>query len=419
MLNGAGVYQALDARTSSSSLLQGMDYLVGLSGGNWMVGSAAVGDFATVPALRERTWRLQRDLVAPGGVVGTLENLRGIRRQVEQKERAGFATTITDYWGLALGRQLVERGGDGGVGVTWSGIREVESFRNGTMPFPIVVADGRRRGEVLAESNATVYEFSPFEFGTWDRGLRLFSPVEYLGTAMDGGQPRGGICVRGFDYAGFVMGTSSSLFNNIVADIGRNKSGIEGAALRDIVRPILEDLSKDDADIAEVCHPPRLRRHGALLTRTVPEPVSGLQSRKQLRGRLRRAGARRRRRGRPEHPALAAASARAPGRRDPRGRLVRQHEIQLAQRVLARAHIPADQHERLVHRHAVVSIGARVRHVPGAGTEPAPDLLRVRWAQPFRCRCAAAAAAGVSAEHPVQLLHQHVDVQAPIRRRRG
>lgn len=256
MLNGAGVYQALDARTPSSSsragLLQGVDYLVGLSGGNWMVGSAAVADFATVPALRG-VWRLQRDLVAPGGVVGTLENLRGIRSQVEQKERAGFATTITDYWGLALGRQLVERGGDGGVGVTWSGIRDMESFRNGTMPFPIVVADGRRRGEVLAETNATVYEFSPFEFGTWDRGLRLFSPVEYLGTAMDGGQPRGGTCVRGFDYAGFVMGTSSSLFNSIVADIGRNKSGIEGAALRDIVRPILEGLSKDDADIAEVC----------------------------------------------------------------------------------------------------------------------------------------------------------------------
>lgn len=255
MLNGAGVYQALDARTSRASvagLLQGMDYLVGLSGGNWMVGSAAVGDFATVPALRERTWRLQRDLVAPGGLVGTLANLRDIRRQVEQKERAGFATTITDYWGLALGRQLVDWDG-GGVGVTWSGIRDVESFRNGTMPFPIVVADGRRHGEVLAESNATIYEFSPYEFGTWDRGLRLFSPVEYLGTAMDGGRPRGGTCVRGFDYAGFVMGTSSSLFNSIVADIGRNESGIEGAALRDIVGPILEGLSKDDADIAEVC----------------------------------------------------------------------------------------------------------------------------------------------------------------------
>lgn len=255
MLNAAGIYGALDARTSQSrfaGLLQGMDYLTGLSGGNWMVGTSAVNNFATIPSLREWTWRLQRDLVTPGDVFETLAYLEDIRKQVEQKEHAGFATTITDYWGLALGRQLVERDG-GGVNVTWGGIRDVASFRNGTMPFPIVVTDGRRRGETLAEVNATVYEFSPYEFGTWDRGLRLFCPVEYLGTAMDNGKPNDGMCVSGFDYAGFVMGTSSSLFNSIVADIGHNVSGVKGDALRDIVAPILRDFSKDDHDIAEVC----------------------------------------------------------------------------------------------------------------------------------------------------------------------
>lgn len=254
MLNAAGIFTALDSRTSEykfAGLLQGMDYLTGLSGGNWMVGSSAVNNFATVPSLRANTWQLHKDLVTPGGVGDTLAYLDSIRSQVVQKEDAGFTTTITDYWGLALGRQLVSRQ-KGGVNTTWSGIRDVESFRNASMPFPIVVSDGRRIGEVLAESNATIYEFNAFEFGTWDRELRLFYPMEYLGTSMNNGKARNQTCVSGFDYAGFVMGTSSSLFNNIAAAIGSNVSGIEGAALRDIMAPILEGLIEGGDDIAEV-----------------------------------------------------------------------------------------------------------------------------------------------------------------------
>lgn len=254
MLNAAGIFNALDSRTSDSrfaGLLQGMDYLAGLSGGNWMVGSSSINNFATVPSLRANTWQLHKDLITPGGVEDTLSYLESIRSQVEQKDKAQFATTITDYWGLALGRQLVDRHG-GGVNTTWSDIRDVENFRNAAMPFPIVVSDGRRTGEVLAESNATIYEFNPYEFGTWDRGLRLFYPVEYLGTSMDDGKPKDQTCVNGFDYAGFVMGTSSSLFNNIVAEIGDGVPGVEGDILRGIVAPILQSLSKENGDIAEV-----------------------------------------------------------------------------------------------------------------------------------------------------------------------
>lgn len=254
MLNAAGIFNALDSRTSSSKfagLLQGMDYLVGLSGGNWMVGSSSVNDFATVPSLRANTWQLHKDLVTPGGVEDTLAYLDSIKDQVEQKSKAHFSTSITDYWGLALGRQLVDRC-KGGVNTTWSSIRNVGSFRNGSMPFPIVISDGRREGEILAENNATIYEFSPYEFGSWDRELRLFYPTEYLGTRMNDGVQSNGTCVKGFDYAGFVMGTSSSLFNSVLSRLGEGLSGVEGAALRDIVAPILDRLSKRNDDIAEV-----------------------------------------------------------------------------------------------------------------------------------------------------------------------
>lgn len=255
MLNAAGIFNSLDSRTSSSNfsgLLQGMDYITGLSGGNWLLGSTVVNNFATIPSLREHNWQLNKDLVTPGDLEDTISYLSSIHDQVDQKDKAHFATTITDYWGLALGRQLVNRN-MGGVNITWSDIRKMENFRNMSMPFPIVVADGRREGEILAETNATIYEFNPFEFGSWDSVLQLFFPIEYLGTSMDNGKPVSETCAVGFDYAGFVMGTSSSLFNSIVADVGKDSSGVEGAILRGIVAPLLGRLSRGNGDIAEVC----------------------------------------------------------------------------------------------------------------------------------------------------------------------
>lgn len=257
MLNAAGIFNTLDSRTSNSKfsgLLQGMDYLAGLSGGNWMVGSSSVNNFATVPSLRANTWQLHKSLVTPGGLKDTLAYLLSINDQVDQKGKAHFTTTITDYWGLALGRQLVDHE-KGGVSTTWSDIREMQNFRNMSMPFPIVISDGRRENETLVASNATIYEFNPFEFGAWDRGLRLFYPVEYLGTQMNDGKPGNETCVKGFDYAGFVMGTSSSLFNNILARLamGSGLSGVEGIAFREILAPFFKRFSRGNEDIAAVC----------------------------------------------------------------------------------------------------------------------------------------------------------------------
>jgi lysophospholipase len=114
--------------------------------------------------------------------------------------------------------------------------------------MPVLVADGRAPGELLITGNATVYEFNPWEFGTFDPTTFGFVPLEFLGSAFDGGVlPDTEDCVRGFDNAGFIMGTSSSLFNQFILNI--NDTDIPDL-LRNALTDVLRDIGQADDDIA-------------------------------------------------------------------------------------------------------------------------------------------------------------------------
>jgi lysophospholipase len=122
------------------------------------------------------------------------------------------------------------------------------------MPMPILIADGRNPGEVVISGNATVFEFNPWEFGTFDPTVFGFVPMEFLGSKFQAGRlPANEDCVRGFDNVGFVMGTSSSLFNNALMLLANAK-------LPDFVRSaldrILVNLGRDNNDIAVYDHNP-------------------------------------------------------------------------------------------------------------------------------------------------------------------
>jgi lysophospholipase len=86
-------------------------------------------------------------------------------------------------------------------------------------PFPITVIDSKPPvyeslppGTNLP-ANATVYEATPFEFGSYDPDLSAFIDMKYLGTKLNQLQPASSTsCVTNFDQAGFIIGSSSSLF---------------------------------------------------------------------------------------------------------------------------------------------------------------------------------------------------------------
>lgn len=114
--------------------------------------------------------------------------------------------------------------------------------------MPILVTDARTPGETLISSSTTVYEFNPLEFGTWDPMTYGFVPLEYLGSNFSGGVlAEDEECVRGFDNIGYVMGISSSLFNQFLQV---NTSSIPQVA-KTFATKILGAIGQENNDIAE------------------------------------------------------------------------------------------------------------------------------------------------------------------------
>ncbi|KAE8147959.1 lysophospholipase catalytic domain-containing protein [Aspergillus avenaceus] len=263
LMNGAGAIKAFDSRTENSTsegqlggLLQSATYLAGLSGGGWLVGSIYLNNFTTISALQTPekggVWQFQNSIFeGPDGdsiqILDSASYYKHLHSAVSGKSDAGYQTSITDYWGRALSYQLINAT-DGGPSYTWSSIALTDSFKEAEMPMPLLVSDGRYPDELVISSNATVYEFTPWEFGTFDPTVYGFAPLEYLGSKFVGGSiPKNESCVRGFDNAGFVMGTSSSLFNQFLLQV--DDTSLPGF-LKTAFTDILENIGEDKDDIA-------------------------------------------------------------------------------------------------------------------------------------------------------------------------
>lgn len=107
---------------------------------------------------------------------------------------------------------------DHAASLSFSSATKLKSWRDHSLPFPIIVADAYSLNNNdtpidigITPLSATVYEISPLEFGSYDPQLATFFPTEYLGSGLSKGKPVSK-CVKGFDNAGFVLGTSSMLF---------------------------------------------------------------------------------------------------------------------------------------------------------------------------------------------------------------
>lgn len=269
MLNAAGAVAAFDNRTTNSTdsgqlggLLQASTYLAGLSGGSWMVGSLYVNNFTSIQDILHLDnstsgglWQLGNSIFeGPSSSVldifSEADYYKTIYDEVQGKNDAGYNTTITDYWGRALSYQLVNAS-NGGPSYTFSSIAYQDWYTSASAPMPLIVTDGRSPGELVVGGNATVYEINPWELGTYDPTTYAFAPLRYLGTNFSAGEVVSGEkCVRGFDNAGFVMGTSSSLFNEAFLDINGSTS-----ILDTVFSSILAEIGEDDDDIADYVNP--------------------------------------------------------------------------------------------------------------------------------------------------------------------
>lgn len=259
MLAGAGQLLALDDSFNDSKskglggILQGSTYLVGLSGGNWLVGTVSLNDGLLVGDIwlgHSDVWNLEETIFNQGGfnVIEIVKTYTQMGTALDAKDEAGFDTSITDLWGRALSYQFYPEDTREGENVSWLDIRDMELFTNHQMPFPIVVANGRTPGSIIINENLTVFEFNPYEMGTWDHTLGHMIDVKYLGTQMSNGKPvDSNKCVVKFDNGGFIMGTLSSLFNQaLVKALQLNLP----QALKTVTTKILNKLKLGDIDVA-------------------------------------------------------------------------------------------------------------------------------------------------------------------------
>ena len=120
-----------------------------------------------------------------------------------------------------------------GAGQLWSQIPLIPAYQKSLVPFPIIVADSRPLGSnttTILSFDSVVYEvgpfalkismfpdvskITPFEIASYDPSLSSGMNLSYSGTHLvNGRSSNGSSCVMGFDQAGFIMGTSASLFN--------------------------------------------------------------------------------------------------------------------------------------------------------------------------------------------------------------
>ncbi|KAH8698062.1 lysophospholipase Plb3 [Phaeosphaeriaceae sp. PMI808] len=266
LMHGAGVISAFDNRTHNSTLpgnigglLQASTYLSGLSGGSWLVGSLYIPKLRSVqdifrmnPNDTNSLWQFDNSIIEGPATLSTPRYYTNIMDDVDNKGTAGFNTTITDLWGRGLSFQLFNAS-DGGPDYTFSGVAQDRDFQSASAPLPIIVALERAPNQLLIPSNSSVYEISPWELGTFDPPTAAFAPLRYVGSNFRAGAiPEAESCVSGFDNAGFVVGTSSSLFNQAYLQI--NKTDIP-PRMQDYLNRKLEEVGKGNSDVSNWVNP--------------------------------------------------------------------------------------------------------------------------------------------------------------------
>lgn len=126
-----------------------------------------------------------------------------ISADVVAKNAAGYPPTIVDVYGRLLAYQLL-KGPDGGVAIELSSITGLSNFTSYNVPFPIITSLNVETGTGVCTppNNTVIYEFSPYEFGSFDSGVNAFTQTKYLGTSLSNGAPTKPTCETNYDNLG-------------------------------------------------------------------------------------------------------------------------------------------------------------------------------------------------------------------------
>lgn len=146
------------------------------------------------------------------------------------KAEAGFPVSVVDSFGQFWATYLP----DGGLYSNYSDLAQSgNAFSTGLAPMPIMVfaevvpGKSPEIGGMMYPGrtdtngfNLTIYEVTPFEFGSWAGGrVQAFMPTQYLGSQMSGGTVQNqSECVQGFDKFTLLQGSTGNAFTAWLID---------------------------------------------------------------------------------------------------------------------------------------------------------------------------------------------------------
>lgn len=248
LLTGAGVIQSLDSRDSTAAtagLYQAFTYHAALSGGAWLLSALAADNWPTISTLRDYTWTTQLQAgILDSSNATTVSEFQQIAVDIVTKGSLGFPVSLTDPWGRMLSYQVMN-GGQGAAAVTMGDIAGLSNFTAHAVPFPIITASviDRASGECEPAANEAIFEFNPFEFGSWSGDVSAFVQTDYLGSNITAGVAVE--CASGFDKIDWAMGVSSNLLEEFVcnASLGVDVANYFPASIISIV-----EMYTDEAD---------------------------------------------------------------------------------------------------------------------------------------------------------------------------
>ncbi|SPO21832.1 probable lysophospholipase (lpl) [Ustilago trichophora] len=259
MLVGSATLQGFDARNQTANqrgtggLLQLAEYVAGLSGGSWATASLAMSNWATTQSLKDNIWDLESNLIVPED--GKVSFYASILAAVAGKRTEGYQTSLTDYFGLSIAEKILNGSTYGNkFSVQWSDVKNTSKFTDASMPFPIIIADEREPDELIIPRNTTIWEFNPYEFGSWNPNVSAFIPIEILGSSLNNGTSvlPNGECVGGYESVAWVTGTSATLFSGLYLQLISSSSD---SIIVDALRKIAEAVSDQQNDVSSVPNP--------------------------------------------------------------------------------------------------------------------------------------------------------------------
>lgn len=281
---GTGALRALDSRLDAAveqrtgGLLQSLTYISGLSGGGFPTVSFSTSNFPTADEIVDQ-WRPEIDRLSDDtNNTDYTASSSSMFADLTAKFKAGFQVSPSDYFGRAWGYEFVP-GARGGLNVTFSSIVNLSNFRDYQMPFPILQLADINKNDVeyfgfqIPSVNTTIYDITPFEFGAWSGSVNAFTPTEWLGTRLQNGSTvNASACVRGFDRASYIMGSSAgainmwyieNLSNGTLAPFAKRSytkrqnsgSAVPQAELEDLVTAFQEYFGENKSSMAYANYP--------------------------------------------------------------------------------------------------------------------------------------------------------------------